>query len=248
MLDSSNVGFEVHPSLCIVSCITFSRSANVCCTSFGSVGRCTTVRVHADTDADADADALAVLGRLQNATEELAKLERCFDYVKTQLFDRMHNTVGPLSTRCAISALRLRLQAAAARGAPVLVRMPDVVLAPRAIRNSRDYQVRVSCNKAYGGAGAAAVVPPRSAAGGRPPGAAAGRKACGPGDARPLRSCWHPPRSSPAARSCAGRRRHISQWRPRGWSQCCHLNVVMTTRAYLSCLLYCGIHLSLPQE
>lgn len=29
----------------------------------------------------------------QNATEELARLEQCFDYVKKQLFDRMHNTV-----------------------------------------------------------------------------------------------------------------------------------------------------------
>ena len=30
---------------------------------------------------------------LQNATEELARLEQSFDYVKKQLFDRMHNTV-----------------------------------------------------------------------------------------------------------------------------------------------------------
>lgn len=29
----------------------------------------------------------------QNATEELARLEQCFDLVKKQLFDRMHNTV-----------------------------------------------------------------------------------------------------------------------------------------------------------
>ena len=63
-----------------------ARRAHVCCTSFGCERRCTTVH--------GLADALAALGRLQNATEELAKLERCFDYVKTQLFDRMHNTVG----------------------------------------------------------------------------------------------------------------------------------------------------------
>jgi hypothetical protein len=30
---------------------------------------------------------------MQNATEELARLEQSFDYVKKQLFDRMHNTV-----------------------------------------------------------------------------------------------------------------------------------------------------------
>lgn len=60
--------------------------------------------------------------------------------MKTQLFDRMHNTVGPLSTTCAVFALQLRLQAAAARGTPVLVRVPDVC----AKRNSRDH--RVGCH------------------------------------------------------------------------------------------------------
>lgn len=38
---------------------------------------------------------MRVCGGGQNATEELARLEQCFDHVKKQLFDRMHNTVRP---------------------------------------------------------------------------------------------------------------------------------------------------------
>jgi hypothetical protein len=41
-----------------------------------------------------DAGVIHICGKcLQNATEELARLEQSFDYVKKQLFDRMHNTV-----------------------------------------------------------------------------------------------------------------------------------------------------------